>query len=167
MLRKRLFIIFIILYSSSLLYSQECPELQLKFGTKRNDILFELGEPKIAPDSQHLVYESYSTNTLETMVFIFDKDLSLIGISMTISPQYNTSLPLEEYLNKVYKKYLDMFTGVYGKPKLLDGNKCYWRYDNAFVVFMPYKTQEGFPKYYFIMLLKEYAKDYGFGFLYE
>lgn len=163
---ERSIFILLFIFTFSSVFSQNCPEIYYKFGTKKNDVIFDMGSPKLIPDERNIIYESYSTNTLETLVFVFDENESLIGIIIHIAPQYNSPLPMSEYLQKIYQNYLSIFEKVYGKPTFSKGQNNYWKYDDAFVVYMPY-TKEGFPYYYFMVMLKEYASERGFGFIYN
>lgn len=164
---KKTGLISIILFICCIqVFSQECPDLYFKFGTTRDDVLFELGEPKIYITYGNLLYENYTGSTLEAIVFVFDEDKKMIGVNIDIIPQYNVPIPEKELMNKIYKTYLDKYTDFYGPPTLQRKDGIYWKFDNAFVAYMPY-MKEGGLRFYFTVMLKEYAAARKFDFIFN
>lgn len=148
------------------LSAEDAPKLFFDFGSLKADILYEMGNQRLYPDAHSLLYITNTGRAEESTLFLFDSDDKLIGLTIHILPQYNTPLPLEEYLSRLYNEYLMMFTSHYGEPLLKNESNIYWKYDNAFVAYILYYEQ-GFPKLYFTVMKKEYAQSRGFGFLYE
>lgn len=163
---ERISVTIFYLFIASVVVAEDAPKLLFDFGTSKADVLYDMGNPRLYPDAHSLVYVSNTGRAEESTIFLFDADDKLIGFAIHILPQYNTPLPLSEYLGRLYNEYLKLFTSHYGEPMLGKENNVYWKYDDSFVAYMLYYEQ-GFPKLYFTVMKTEYAQSRGFGFLYE
>ncbi|OHD19691.1 MAG: hypothetical protein A2086_01655 [Spirochaetes bacterium GWD1_27_9] len=164
-MKNYLFLIFLLTCFN--LFSANLPKLYFNFGTKRDDIIFEMGEPKYHLPGGHLLYETYSSvRTLETLTFLVDENLELFGITIDIGLDYSPSIPEKEFQNKVFKHYKDFFISVYGEPYISNKVGLLWKFDNGFCVFQPY-IKDTFLRFKYFCFPKEYAKDTGYGSIYE
>ena len=165
-MKIKLGIIFFI-FISYFAYSENIPKFYFNFGTKRTDIIFELGEPKYHLTGGHLHYETYTeARTLETLVFLVDENMELIGITIDIGLDYSPSISEKEYEEKVYNYYGEIFSDIYGEPFILNDIGVVWKFDDAFAIFQPY-TKDTFLRFKFMCFPKEYAADTGYASLYE
>ena len=134
-----LFSVFIIISNYSV-YAEKIPTFFFDFGTKRSDIIFELGEPRYYIPGGNLHYESYTNSrTLETTVFVMDEDMKLTSITIDIGLDLSPSIPRKEYIRKVYKYYGEIFESIYGEQYILKDLVSVWKFDDGFSVFYPYK----------------------------
>ena len=161
-----LFAVFVII-NNYYAHAEEIPTFYFDFGTKRSDIIFELGEPKYHLSGGHLHYESYTNaRTLETTVFIMDKNKKLTGITIDIGLDVSPSIPLKEYIQKVYKYYGKIFKNIYGDPHIINKTGVVWVFDDGFSIFQPY-GKGIFQRFKFICATKEEAKGATYEALYR
>ena len=148
--------------------AEKAPVLYYELGTTRNDVLFDMGEPKYRLPDGHLLYEVYSgVRTLETVTFYFDEDSRLDGYSIDIGLDLQRSaLPLEEFQNRVFQHYKDAFESLYGEPYISNQVGMAWKFDDGFSVFQPY-IRETFLRFHFMFMRRELAEDLGYGQLYD
>ena len=164
---KKIHLFFIFAFVSGfVVFCQDLPRYYFNLGTSRNDILFKLGEPKILLTGGHLLYEVYSNNCIEDIVFMFDESDKLAGVTVDINPDYQHSmLPMKDFINRVFKVYLEEYTTIFGKPYIENSQGKIWRFDNGFCVFYP-SSENGIIKFHFTLLSRDAAASAGYDKLY-
>ena len=164
---KKIIFVVIIFVQSLFAFSENLPKFYYEFGTERNQIIFEMGEPKLFLTDGHLLYENYSgVSTLETLVFYIDENQKLFGITIDIGIDYGTPIPKEELQNRVFNYYKELFISIYGKPFIANEIGLLWKYDDGFCVFQPY-VKDTFLRFKYFCFPKELAKDTEYGSIYE
>lgn len=143
------------------------PTVYYPFGTTRNDVIFDLGQPKVA-DPSSLVYDSYGFHSYEAAIFGFNAKQQLVMTEVTISPDVQEAfIPMNEYLNKIFQHYRDFYESVLGKPYIENKNGFVWKYSDGFALFRPITNQYGLVNFKFVILARSLAKEAGAGSLYE
>ncbi len=149
------------------LFSEDMPVLYYKFGTERNQIIFELGEPEYFLPGGHLQYTFYSgASSYEKIIFLIDENNKLFATTIDIGLDYSTPIPIEELQNRVFKYYKDYFEGIFGVPYISNEMGLLWKFDDAFCFFQPY-VKDTFLRFKYISMPKEYAEEVGYGEIYQ
>ncbi len=166
-MKKIILFTVLAIISNYYVYAEKIPTFYFDFGTKRSDIIFELGKPKYHLPGGHLHYESYtSARTLETIVFIMDEGMKLRAIAIDIGIDISIPIPLKELTRKVYEYYGKKFKSIYGKPYEIKKGGVIWKFDDGFSVFHPY-IKDTFQRFKFMCVPKEAAEGTAYESLYK
>jgi hypothetical protein len=166
-MKKLLAILFLIVAFAG--YSENMPSLYFPFGTSRNDVLFDMGDPYQNFSKKYIAYKSYQFRSYEVITFLFSDDQKLIAITVDISPDIEESGSFESvntFYQEVQKHYYEYYSSFFGDPLINNSNGVVWKFDDGFVVFWKARNKAGIFNYELAICPKESAVGSQFESLY-